>query len=49
MTDPNFADRMFLAGEATYQAIERGEYTNPSQVEAALLQAQADTSTDDQQ
>lgn len=44
MPDPNFADRMFLAGEATYQAIERGEYTNPAQVEAALLQAQADSS-----
>lgn len=48
MPDPNFADRMFLAGEATYQAIERGEYTNPAQVEAALMQAQADASTDEQ-
>ncbi|MEU3161807.1 hypothetical protein ABZ753_31045 [Streptomyces griseoincarnatus] len=41
----NFQDRMFLAGEAVYAAIERGEVDN---VEAALMQAQADASDDDQ-
>jgi hypothetical protein len=45
MTDPNFNDRMFLASEAVYASIERGECPDP---EAALLQAQTDTSTDEQ-
>ena len=35
----NLPDRMFLGGEAVYAAIERGEYTTPGQVEAALIDA----------
>lgn len=37
----SFQDRMFLAGEAVYAAIERGEVDD---VDAALMQAQADAS-----
>ncbi|MEU3098530.1 hypothetical protein ABZ690_28190 [Streptomyces sp. NPDC006967] len=40
-----FADRMFLGSEAVYAAIARSEHPD---VDAALLQAQADASTTDQ-
>lgn len=46
MSEPTFNDRMFLAGEAIYAAIERGEHPD---VEAALMQAQFDASSDDEQ
>ena len=45
MSEPTFSDRMFLASEAVYAALERGEVDD---VEAALMQAQVDASTDDQ-
>lgn len=45
MTDPNFNDRMFLASEAVYASIERGEHPD---VDAALMDAQLDASADEQ-
>ncbi|MGQ5576741.1 hypothetical protein [Streptomyces sp. ECR3.8] len=45
MSEPNFSDRMFLAGEAVYAQIEQGQVDD---VQAALMQAQADASDDDQ-
>ncbi len=42
--EENFQDRMYLGSQAVYSAIERGEYTNPGQVEAALMNAQANAS-----
>ncbi|MER6441289.1 hypothetical protein ABT275_33630 [Streptomyces sp. NPDC001185] len=38
MSDADFQDRMFLAGQAVYEAIERGEVTD---VAAALMDAHA--------
>ncbi|MFF3511552.1 hypothetical protein [Streptomyces sp. NPDC002573] len=46
MAEPNFEDRVFLASEAVYARIERGEATD---VEAELMQAHADASSDEQQ
>lgn len=40
----NFQDRMFMAGEAVYAAIERGEVQD---VEAALMDAHAQASEED--
>jgi hypothetical protein len=44
MTDPTFNDRMFLAGQAVYESIERGEVQD---AEAALMDAQAAASSDE--
>ena len=44
MPEPTFQDRHFLASEAVYARIERGEVTD---VEAELLQAHADASTEE--
>lgn len=41
MADPTFADRMFLASEAVYASIERGEVQD---VQAALIEAQINAS-----
>lgn len=41
MSEPTFEDQMFLASEAVYAQIERGQCQD---VEAALMQAQADAS-----
>jgi hypothetical protein len=46
MSEPNFQDRMFLASEAVYAQIERGEVPG-GDVEAALMQAHADASQED--
>jgi hypothetical protein len=48
MTEPSFQDRFFLAAEQVYAQIERGEVPG-GDVEAALMQAHADASSDDQQ
>lgn len=47
MSEPDFQDRMFLGGEAVYAAIERGNYTSPQQVEAALMDAHLEASTEE--
>jgi len=39
-----FQDRLYMGGEAVYAAIERGEYENASQVEAALMDNHLDAS-----
>ena len=44
MAEPTFTDRMFLASEAVYASIERGEVQD---VQAALMEAQATASDDD--
>jgi len=41
MADPNFQDRFFLAAEAVYASIERGEHPD---VPAALIEAQVNAS-----
>ncbi|GAB1331693.1 hypothetical protein [Streptomyces sennicomposti] len=40
----SFQDRMFMAGEAVYAAIERGEHPD---VEAELMKAQLEASDED--
>lgn len=44
MSEPNFQDRLFLASQAVYEQIVRGEHPD---VEAALMQAQFDASSSD--
>lgn len=44
MAEPTFADRFFLASEAVYAGIERGEVQD---VQAALMEAQAAASDDE--
>jgi hypothetical protein len=46
MSELNFQDRFFLAAERVYAQIERGEVPG-GDVEAALMQAQADASSDE--
>lgn len=41
MAEPSFADRMFLASEAVYAGIERGEVQD---VQASLIEAQINAS-----
>lgn len=41
MADPTFADRMFLASEAVYASIERGDVQD---VQASLIEAQINAS-----
>ncbi|MEH0423140.1 hypothetical protein [Streptomyces sp. B21-083] len=41
MADTTFTDRMFLASEAVYAAIERGEVQD---VQASLIEAQINAS-----
>jgi hypothetical protein len=48
MNEPTFQDRFFLAAEQVYAQIERGEVPD-GDVEAALMQAHADASSDEQQ
>jgi hypothetical protein len=45
-TDVSFADRMFMGGEAVYTAIEQGQYSSPSDVDAALMDTQLAASQD---
>lgn len=47
MADLTFNDRMFLAGQAVYASIERGEMPSVSAVEAALLDVQVNASTEE--
>lgn len=44
VADPTFTDRMFLASEAVYASIERGEHPD---VPAALIEAQVNASTEE--
>ena len=43
----SFEDRHFLAGQAVYAAIQRGEIKGVDQVEAALMDAHLDASVED--
>ncbi|MFF1401248.1 hypothetical protein ACFVZD_47105 [Streptomyces sp. NPDC058287] len=43
--NPNFEDRMFMEGQAIYDAISRGEVQD---VEAALMDAHVRASEDDE-
>lgn len=47
MADPTFNDRMFLESERIYASIDRGEFTGPEQVEAALMDAHLAASDDE--
>lgn len=47
MGDPTFDDRMFLAGQAVYESIDRGEHASPADVEAALMDAHVTASDDE--
>ncbi len=48
MADLNFNDRMYMEGEAVYASIERGDYSSPQQVEAALMDGHVRASGDDE-
>jgi hypothetical protein len=43
----NHQDRMYMESQAVYTAIVNGEYQNTGQVEAALLDANFNASTPD--
>lgn len=49
MAEPTFSDRMFLGGQAVYEAIQRGEIQGADAVEAALMDVQLDASDSEQQ
>ncbi|GAA3852244.1 hypothetical protein GCM10023084_03060 [Streptomyces lacrimifluminis] len=44
MAEPTFNDRMFLASQAVYESIERGEHPD---VEASLMDAHLTASDDE--